>query len=278
MPRREKPDARTAIDVVPGRQILLKIYVMISREEIQVAPGFNKSEEKAKPDVTGGQSLRILIADDDRDGILVLSSVLRDAGHETRGVYRGDQVVAAIIEFGADVALIDVMMPGMTGLDVAREMRRRYGTAAPVLIAVTAWNTASDRILARAAGFDEHVGKPYDPSDLVALVEQRARERRARAQKIAAANFTFGGKPDTLHSRLLRKLADILGGTEAVRRALMVPTSDMSRWIAGAEPMPAAIFVKATDLLIKSTPAPTGAPPLHQGTWRPDASDEDPTG
>src|SRR3954462_15229055 len=243
-----------------------------------MSPRTKLPDEMRSPQGAPREPLRIVIVDDDHDSVLSLSEILRGEGHQTRGVYRGDQVVAAIIEFGADVALIDVMMPGMTGLDVAREMRRRYGTAAPVLIAVTAWNTASDRILARAAGFDEHVGKPYDPSDLVVLVEQRARERRARAQKIAAANFTFGGKPDTLHSRLLRKLADILGGTEAVRRALMVPTSDMSRWIAGAEPMPAAIFVKATDLLIKSTPAPTGAPPLHQGTWRPDASDEDPTG
>jgi len=76
---------------------------------------------------------------------------------------------------------------------------------------------------------------------------------------------------------LLRKLADVLGGTEPVRRALMVPSADMSRWIAGVEPMPPSVFVKATDLLIKSTPAPN-AMPAQRERERPDATNEDPSG
>jgi len=231
-------------------------------------------EDTGTPHKGPGEPLRIVIADDEHDAVLSLSEIFRDSGHETRGVYRGDQVVDAILGFGADVALVDLMMPGMTGLDVAREMRRRCGAAAPLLVAVTAWNTSSDRILARASGFDEHVGKPYDPADLLALVEQRARERRVRGQGVAAP-FTFGGAPDTLHSRLLRKLTEVLGDTEAVRHALKVPASDMSRWLAGAELMPAAVFVKATDLLLNSTPLPRGGPGPLSDTDRRDATDDD---
>src|SRR6186997_3206050 len=145
-----------------------------------MSPTTKPSEDTGTPHKGPGEPLRIVIADDEHDAVLSLSEIFRDSGHETRGVYRGDQVVDAILGFGADVALVDLMMPGMTGLDVAREMRRRCGAAAPLLVAVTAWNTSSDRILARASGFDEHVGKPYDPADLLALVEQRARERRVR--------------------------------------------------------------------------------------------------
>jgi CheY-like chemotaxis protein len=221
-----------------------------------------------------GEPLRIVIADDDHDSVLSLSEIFRGEGHRTRGVYRGDQVLAAIVDFGADVALIDLMMPGMSGLDVARQLRDRFGAEAPVLIAVTAWNSPTDKILTRAAGFDEHVGKPYDPNDLLTLVHDRIHDYRSRRSRDVVQSIAFAGSADTLHSRLLRKLAQVLGGIEPVRRELMVPTADMSRWLTGAEPMPAAIFVKATDLLLNSTKFTNGASGFPGG-GRSDAADED---
>jgi len=233
-------------------------------------------EAAAQPQGTSRETLRIVIADDEHDAVLMLSALFREEGHQTRGVYRGDEVVDAIVEFGADAALIDLVMPGMTGLDVARQLRQRYGSDAPLLIAVSAWNAPADKVLARAAGFDEHVGKPYEPTELLSLVGERIKQRRHLRSAGTATPVAFGGS-DTLHSRLLRKLADVLGGTEPVRRALMVPSADMSRWIAGVEPMPPSVFVKATDLLIKSTPAPN-AMPAQRERERPDATNEDPSG
>src|SRR5439155_18487073 len=119
------------------------------------------SNETSKPGQDLGEAMRVVIADDDQDSVLVLSALFRDQGYETKGVHQGDQVVAAVTEFGADAALVDLMMPGMTGLDVARELRQRLGSDTPLLVAVTGWNTPADRVLARVAGFDEHVGKPY---------------------------------------------------------------------------------------------------------------------
>lgn len=239
-----------------------------------MAPIERDRSEATQPQRGLGEGLRVVIADDDHDAVLVLSELFREEGHRTKGVHQGDQVVAAVVEFGADAALIDLMMPGMSGLDVARELRQRYGAATPLLIAVTAWNTSADKVLARAAGFDEHVGKPYDANELLTLVRERIKERRA--MRAAPPIVAFGGGADTLHSRLLRKLADLLGGTEPVRRALMVPTSDMARWIAGVEPMPRSVFVRATDLLIRSTPAPNGGPGPQPDNGRP--SDEDSSG
>lgn len=51
-----------------------------------------------------------------------------------------------------------------------RRLRQRYGADCPVLIAVTGWKQASDKMLANLAGFDYHVAKPYDPNDLVRLL------------------------------------------------------------------------------------------------------------
>ena len=242
-----------------------------------MSPRSAPSDEAGKPEGRSNETLRVVVADDDHDAVLMLSALFQEEGHQTRGVYRGDQVVSTIVEFGADAALVDLMMPGMTGRDVARELRGRYGPATPLLIAVTAWNTSTDKLLARAAGFDEHVGKPYDPDQLLTLVKQRVKERRDQLARNVVSPVPFGGAADTLHSRLLRKLADVLGGTEPVRRALMVPTRDMSRWIAGVEQMPPAIFVKATDLLISSTPSPDVSQPLRPAGEHP-IKDKDASG
>jgi CheY-like chemotaxis protein len=65
-------------------------------------------------------------------------------------------------------------MPGMTGYDVAREVREHYGTGRPLLIAVTGWKKPSDRILAQLAGFDHHLPKPFESYRLLELLEPLA--------------------------------------------------------------------------------------------------------
>jgi CheY-like chemotaxis protein len=118
--------------------------------------------------------LRIVIADDERDQVATLAAILNDEGHEVREVYRGSEVLRLIADFAPDVALIDIGMPGMTGYDVAREVRAQYGKNGPLLIAVTGWKKASDRILAQIAGFDHHLGKPFEAKQLLELLEPLA--------------------------------------------------------------------------------------------------------
>jgi CheY-like chemotaxis protein len=118
--------------------------------------------------------LRILIADDERDQVTTLAAILNDEGHEVREVYRGTEVLRMVVEFAPDVALIDIGMPGMSGYDVARELRAHYGKGGPLLIAVTGWKKPSDRILAQIAGFDHHLGKPFESRLLLELIEPLA--------------------------------------------------------------------------------------------------------
>ena len=117
-----------------------------------------------------GRPLRILLADDDRDSTLSLSTLLKLEGYEVRHVYDGDATLQAVREFQPDLVLVDIGMPKMSGYDVARHIRERYGKEGPVLVALTGWKQASDRILATLAGFDHHVAKPYDPGRLLELV------------------------------------------------------------------------------------------------------------
>jgi DNA-binding response OmpR family regulator len=117
-----------------------------------------------------GRPLRILLADDDRDATLSLSTLLKLEGYEVRHVYDGTATLDAVREFEPDIVLVDIGMPKISGYDVARRVRDRYGKERPVLVALTGWKQASDKILATLAGFDHHVAKPYDPGKLLELV------------------------------------------------------------------------------------------------------------
>ncbi len=116
--------------------------------------------------------LRILVADDERDTVATLAAILEDEGHEVRVVYRGSEVMRLAQAFDPDVALVDIGMPGMSGYEVARELRTAFGKARPLLIAVTGWKAGSDKILATLAGFDHHLAKPFEPEALLQLLEK----------------------------------------------------------------------------------------------------------
>lgn len=118
--------------------------------------------------------MRVLIAEDDRDSAASLEALLRLEGHETRCVHLGREVLGTARDFGCDVILLDIGLPGINGYDIARIFRKTYGSATPVLIAVTARNKSEDKMMAKHAGFDHHFGKPYDPVELLRLLRKVA--------------------------------------------------------------------------------------------------------
>jgi CheY-like chemotaxis protein len=117
-----------------------------------------------------GRSQRVLLADDDRDGALTLSALLQMEGYEVRTVHGGQEALDAAREFKPGAIVLDIGMPKITGYEAARRLRQRYGDDCPVLIALTGWKQASDKILANLAGFDHHVAKPYEPAELIRLL------------------------------------------------------------------------------------------------------------
>jgi CheY-like chemotaxis protein len=134
-----------------------------------------RSPQPSAQSVAGGRRrLRILIADDERDQVATLAALLQDEGHTVREVYRGTEVLRLIQDFDPDVALIDIGMPGMTGYDVAREVRLAYGKERPLLVAITGWKKSSDKIAAKLAGFDHHLPKPFETKELLEVLEPLA--------------------------------------------------------------------------------------------------------
>lgn len=115
--------------------------------------------------------LRVLVVDDERDTVLTLMELLREEGHETKGIYNGRQALQAIRDFDADAVIMDIAMPEHSGWDTAREIREAIGLARPLLIALSGHYTkGSDRILSQLAGFDYYLTKPCDPDVLLALL------------------------------------------------------------------------------------------------------------
>jgi CheY-like chemotaxis protein len=127
------------------------------------------SQSEPRP-ATAAEPLRVLIADDDPDGTNTLSTLLELEGFVVRAVNGGQEALDQAREFKPHAVLLDIGMPKITGYEAARRLRQRYGNDCPVLIAVTGWKQASDKILASLAGFDHHVAKPYDPAALISLL------------------------------------------------------------------------------------------------------------
>ena len=119
-----------------------------------------------------GKSLRILIADDDRDNATMLSVVLGDEGHEAVVALRGDEALELARLFRPDVLIADVNMPGMSGYAIARELRDRHGNLAPLLLAISGvWTKPTDRALGQAVGFDHYLVKPVDLKEILRLID-----------------------------------------------------------------------------------------------------------
>jgi CheY-like chemotaxis protein len=117
------------------------------------------------------RTVRVLIADDSRDAMLLLGILLRSEGYQVRLAQGGEDALAQAEEFRPHVALLDIEMPDRDGFQVAEELHRRFNGACPILIAVTACTDEKDRKHAAMSGFQHFVPKPYNHRALLRLLE-----------------------------------------------------------------------------------------------------------
>ena len=124
----------------------------------------------------------ILIVEDEIELVKILRSYLEAAGYTVVTASRGDQGLALWEKQHPDLVLLDLNLPGMDGLDVARSIRRKDETP---IIMVTARVEETDRLIGLELGADDYLTKPYSPREVVARV--RAVLRRAGSARTAAA-------------------------------------------------------------------------------------------
>jgi PAS domain S-box-containing protein len=123
-------------------------------------------------------AFRVLVVDDNRDGADSVAMLLKLWGHEARVAYDGPGALEAAREFRPQLVLLDIGLPGMTGLDVARRLRQEPGLEGAVLAAMTGYGQEEDRRRTEEAGMSAHLVKPVDP---VALKDLLARLAEAPA-------------------------------------------------------------------------------------------------
>lgn len=112
---------------------------------------------------------RVLVVDDNEDAAVTLVALLGALGVDAVAAHGGEEALRRAVLERPEAVVLDLGMPGMSGFDVARELRQRLDPV-PLLIALSGWAQAEDRRRTAEAGFDHHLVKPADGEELVALL------------------------------------------------------------------------------------------------------------
>ena len=118
----------------------------------------------------------IMVVDDDQDLAEMLGIVLTGAGYEVDLVNRGDEVMPLFTAQNPDLVLLDVMLPGLNGVEVCKLIREK--SMVPIVM-LSAKGDKQDVVAGLEAGADDYIVKPFDPSELVARMKVRLRRSTA---------------------------------------------------------------------------------------------------
>jgi DNA-binding response OmpR family regulator len=140
--------------------------------------------------MSGGAHQRALVVEDDPDIGQLLAHFLQKAGFEPVLITAGRDVLARAKQDPYDVILLDLMLPGMDGLQVCRALRADPGTAQVPIIMLTAKGEESDRIVGLELGADDYITKPFSPNEVIARI--RALLRRTQRPVTADSRILYG--------------------------------------------------------------------------------------
>ena len=142
-----------------------------------------------------------MVVDDDQDLAEMLSIVLTGAGMEVDLVNRGDQVMGLFKSHTPDLVLLDVMLPGIDGIEVCKIIRE--SSMVPIVM-LTAKGDTQDVVLGLEAGADDYMVKPFKPQELVARINTRLR----RSTKVGSLSI-FDLVIDQLEHKVLKNGKEI---------------------------------------------------------------------
>jgi two-component system alkaline phosphatase synthesis response regulator PhoP len=133
----------------------------------------------------------ILIIEDETELVKVLRSYLEQAGFSVLTAYRGDTGLSTYEHKRPDLVILDLNLPGMDGLDIAREIRRKSVTP---IIMLTARVEETDQLIGLELGADDYITKPFSPRIVVARVRallRRTSEKPAHTQVVRVADLVI---------------------------------------------------------------------------------------
>jgi DNA-binding response OmpR family regulator len=134
-------------------------------------PGFSGRAEVAVVEVKANGAVvpwaKVLVVEDETDIRELIRYSLAQAGLEVEEAGNGAEALEKMDSFAPDLIVLDLMLPGMPGLEICRRLRSRPDTARLPIMVVSARSSASERSLGLAMGADDYVTKPFSPRDLL---------------------------------------------------------------------------------------------------------------
>jgi len=146
----------------------------------------------AKKDPSKSVSARILIVDDEKDLVDLLSYNLGKEGYGVLKAYDGEEALNIIRSGRPDLVLLDLMLPGIQGMEVCRIVRNAPETAALPIIMLTAKGEEVDKVLGLEMGADDYVAKPFSVRELLARVRAVLRRYESAPEKDKQKIFRHG--------------------------------------------------------------------------------------
>lgn len=122
---------------------------------------------------------KIVIVDDEKPIADILEFNLTKEGYEVHVAYDGNDAVELIYDVVPDIVLLDIMLPGRDGMEVCREVRKKYDMP---IIMLTAKDSEIDKVLGLELGADDYVTKPFSARELIARVKANLRRHYTQAQ------------------------------------------------------------------------------------------------
>ena len=132
---------------------------------------------------------RVLVVEDEESFSDALSYMLRKEGFEVSVAPTGTSALTQFDRTGADIVLLDLMLPEMSGTEVCRQLRQR--SAVPIIM-VTARDSEIDKVVGLEIGADDYVTKPYSPRELVARIRAVLRRQGAEAAEVTTPTLAAG--------------------------------------------------------------------------------------
>jgi DNA-binding response OmpR family regulator len=138
---------------------------------------------------------RVLVVDDDLTIAEVVGDYLRDAGLESRHAADGQSALSLAEEWLPDLVVLDLMLPGIDGLEVCQRLRAARDSRRPVpVIMLTALGEEGDRVLGLETGADDYVTKPFSPRELILRVQAVLRRATATETETAPGQPFVAGR------------------------------------------------------------------------------------
>ena len=135
----------------------------------------------------------ILIVEDEKDRITMLEYNLKKEGYGTLSVRNGEDAIDLARTEQPDMIILDLMLPGMDGLEVCKILRGERKTASIPIIMLTAKSQESDKVVGLELGADDYVTKPFSPRELIARIKailRRGKEKDTFQEILKAGDLT----------------------------------------------------------------------------------------